>query len=1054
MVNKNKWGFAFTFLMVLISRFAGANDECSTAINLTPGNLCNEISGTFSGSTLSGNSPTCAAAASQDVWYRFVATEKTMGISLKAVGGLNHGFEVISGDCSGETVICVNNAGFGNTESFLGNNFTVGVTYYIRVFNANSLAVSLGFSICLQQFSSPTNDSCENAIGINAGLTCQQVLGSFAGSGMFNPKPNCFVNALQDIWYKFTATDSTMSISLGASSGLNHGFELVRGSCSGEVVNCVNSGASGNSEFLIGNNFVIGEQYYIRVFNAGAGVSTASFEICVRSYPAPLNDACNTATTLTPGVACLNTSNSLSGSDLDVPLPSCAGQASQDIWFKFTANDKTMSIALASSIGLNHGFEIYRENCSGELISCTNDNSSGIGEFYISSNFIEGATYYIRVFNVNPAYFTGSVNICVQYYPSPANENCSGATEIFPNEACQNISIRFAGSNIQNPRPSCANSASQDIWFRFTATQKQMSITLSALRNLNHGFEIFSDSCAGALLACVNDNTSGVAETYLNKIFIPGKTYFVRVFNASTVLNNDAFSICVQQLTPPLNDLCEQARIIVPQAVCTNVSAGFRGSSVERSAPLCAANAGQDVWFSFKASDSTMNVNLSAITGLNHGFEIFSGGCQGNSAVCVNNNGSGAVELFKGKIFIPGETYLLRVFNANPTLSQLSFNLCVFGAIQPCIATVEITADDSSVCEKTAVTFSASNVNGGPFPDFQWKKNGQTVGTNSSSFILENPSEGDKISCVMISSDPCANPASVASDTITLSVEDAIVPSFTTPGPFCEGTEFSLPSESGNGIKGSWTPEINVSESTTYTFTPAENVCADKAAVTVIIEDKVTPQFSLNAPVCRGTGLTLPSTSLNNITGSWQPAPNDTVSANYTFTPQQGQCASEATIGITILTVDTGITFDGNAIVSAAQAATFQWVNCNDNFAIIEGEIDSALQIIANGSYAVIVNQSGCIDTSSCVLISTVSLDDKTANLFDVSPNPVHETFTITASEHAVTDTYQIFSSTGSLILSGRLTGKSTSIASVDLKSGIYFIVFNQHPKPYKLIKL
>jgi hypothetical protein len=210
----------------------------------------------------------------------------------------------------------------------------------------------------------------------------------------------------------------------------------------------------------------------------------------------------------------------------------------------------------------------------------------------------------------------------------------------------------------------------------------------------------------------------------------------------------------------------------------------------------------------------------------------------------------------------------------------------------------------------------------------------------------------------MISSDPCANPASVASDTITLSVEDAIVPSFTTPGPFCEGTEFSLPSESGNGIKGSWTPEINVSESTTYTFTPAENICADKAAVTVIIEDKVTPQFSLNAPVCRGTGLTLPSTSLNNITGSWQPAPNDTVSANYTFTPQQGQCASEATIGITILTVDTGITFDGNAIVSAAQAATFQWVNCNDNFAIIEGEIDSALQIIANGSYAVIVNQS------------------------------------------------------------------------------------------------
>ena len=44
----------------------------------------------------------------------------------------------------------------------------------------------------------------------------------------------------------------------------------------------------------------------------------------------------------------------------------------------------------------------------------------------------------------------------------------------------------------------------------------------------------------------------------------------------------------------------------------------------------------------------------------------------------------------------------------------------------------------------------------------------------------------------------------------------------------------------------------------------------------------------------------MPTTSSNGITGSWAPAINNTATTTYTFTPDAGQCATTATLTITI----------------------------------------------------------------------------------------------------------------------------------------------------------
>jgi hypothetical protein len=69
----------------------------------------------------------------------------------------------------------------------------------------------------------------------------------------------------------------------------------------------------------------------------------------------------------------------------------------------------------------------------------------------------------------------------------------------------------------------------------------------------------------------------------------------------------------------------------------------------------------------------------------------------------------------------------------------------------------------------------------------------------------------------------------------------------------------------------------------------------------ITILPKVTPTFTAVGPVCEGNAIpALPLTSNNSIAGTWSPALNNTATTTYTFTPTAGQCASTATMTITV----------------------------------------------------------------------------------------------------------------------------------------------------------
>ncbi len=136
-----------------------------------------------------------------------------------------------------------------------------------------------------------------------------------------------------------------------------------------------------------------------------------------------------------------------------------------------------------------------------------------------------------------------------------------------------------------------------------------------------------------------------------------------------------------------------------------------------------------------------------------------------------------------------------------------------------------------------------------------------------------------------------------------LQITSLILPSFTQVSAVCTGSIISLPTSSTNGITGSWSPAINNTSTTTYTFTPDNGQCAGINTMTVVVNSKTDPDFSNFPAICNGGIVpTLPNTSNNGITGSWTPSVvNNTVANTYTFTPSSNECATPKSITTVII---------------------------------------------------------------------------------------------------------------------------------------------------------
>lgn len=145
------------------------------------------------------------------------------------------------------------------------------------------------------------------------------------------------------------------------------------------------------------------------------------------------------------------------------------------------------------------------------------------------------------------------------------------------------------------------------------------------------------------------------------------------------------------------------------------------------------------------------------------------------------------------------------------------------------------------------------------------------------------------------------------------------------------------------------------------------------------------------------------------------------------------------------IVLDASITESTNLLTANADDVDYLWLDCNRGKTGISGAKDKEFEFVRDGSYALRVSQHGCRDTSECMDVKYVGINESWARLITVFPNPSEGLFEVATNTDEVI-TYEIFSTTGQNIQRARFT-RSAAIDLSDLPSGVYTLVLESDGK-------
>ncbi|HNY01297.1 MAG TPA: hypothetical protein PKG48_01855, partial [Bacteroidales bacterium] len=206
---------------------------------------------------------------------------------------------------------------------------------------------------------------------------------------------------------------------------------------------------------------------------------------------------------------------------------------------------------------------------------------------------------------------------------------------------------------------------------------------------------------------------------------------------------------------------------------------------------------------------------------------------------------------------------------------------------------VSITIAESAnpVCAGTQVTFTATTVNGGPNPQYQWKVNATNISNATNATFAHVPVNGDVITCQLTSNATCATGTPALSNAITMTVNPLLPVSITiaeSANPVCAGTQVTFTSTTVNGGPNpqyQWkvnTTNVSNATNATFAYVPvngdvitcqltSDATCAtgtpalsNPVTMTVnpLLPVSITIAESAN-PVCAGTQVTFTSTTVH-----------------------------------------------------------------------------------------------------------------------------------------------------------------------------------------------
>ena len=440
------------------------------------------------------------------------------------------------------------------------------------------------------------------------------------------------------------------------------------------------------------------------------------------------------------------------------------------------------------------------------------------------------------------------------------------------------------------------------------------------------------------------------------------------------------------------------------------------------------------------------------------------------------------------------------VTTQNATSNSLAIS--VSGSITPAVSITS--GSGNSICSGQSVTFTASAVNGGSSPTYQWY-NGSTAisGATSSTYSSSSLANGASIDVILTSSSACASPSTATSNVITLAVGTGGTASVNVTSSVgtsvCNAqsaTLTAIPVNGGATPAYQWFKNNNsISGANASTYTPASISNGDVFTVVMVSSSSCVSQSPVTSNpltfsvvsggpaavsvasnvglnICQGVNVTFTATTTNggnNPTYQWTKNGHNVGSSAATYidnslangdivncsVSSSLSCAVPATatsnnLTMTVYTAPVAAITESNHVLSASQGGSaYLWFL--NNISVANGNTQTLVPQ-ADGSYTVeITDAHGCESVSAPFTVTTAGINDPAALAgVAVYPNPASNSLFVDFKGTAVDGKIiiRLFDMNGRVLLenaSTSVTGEKLALDINQVQDGIYLLQISEN---------
>jgi len=174
----------------------------------------------------------------------------------------------------------------------------------------------------------------------------------------------------------------------------------------------------------------------------------------------------------------------------------------------------------------------------------------------------------------------------------------------------------------------------------------------------------------------------------------------------------------------------------------------------------------------------------------------------------------------------------------------------------------------------------------------------------------------------------------------------------------------------------------------------------------------------------------------------------------YEAFPTISGCDSVVELILTAPVINTFVGQVGPVLTSQQVGAVYQWIDCINANTPIPGAINQTYTATANGQYAVIVTLGNCSDTSVCITVTNVGINELSANVFSVYPNPFNDKISITTSTSNSSQLFIIYDALGKMIAQKKCNhNNELTFETVNWESGTYWIICHDSQQKVMVVK-